>query len=635
MKHPSAVVMVIALAAMLAVPAFAEKRVALVIGNGAYKTSTTLKNPPADAADVSVALKSAGFTVTTLIDAKRETMEKAVRNFGNMLKDPDAVGLFYYSGHGAQVDGANYLLPVDADIQAQDELAYKAVNAEQVLAKMRSAGNRLNIVVLDACRNNPFPGSTRSADKGLAVVGVKVPESIIVYATDPGAVALDGDGRNSPFTKAFIAQLAVPGQEISVALRRVTGEVKDVTRGAQTPWISTNYTRDFAFRPSGGGSVAVTPALSPAAPSKTPSFGAVQAATGNLSITLATAGTVTVAGLSAVVPAGTVPVNDLAAGSQTVTVRYADGKSESRTVTVPAGGTATVAFAYTPAASTQTVPSSGAPGHAYRNEVWIPGGSFQMGSTDGDSDEKPVHTVTVSGFWMMKTEVTMGDFRDMIDSTGYRTTAEREGAGYVYTGSQWQMKAGASWKNQYFNQADNNAVTLVSWYDAVAYANALSKKDGLSPAYTINGTSVTLNQSASGWRLPTEAQWEYAAKGGPKASAVPVQAKWAGSADIGSVAWYKDNSGSTTHPVGTKAANAAGLYDMAGNVWEWCQDWYASYVGDSQTNPAGAVSVGKRVFRGGSWLDGASLARSTLRRSSTPDYRHDLIGFRLVRPPVR
>ncbi len=356
MKRPSPVVFVIAMAAMLASPAFAEKRVALVIGNGAYKTSTTLKNPPADAADISAALKSAGFAVTTLIDARREAMEKAVRDFGSALKDPDAVGLFYYSGHGAQVEGANYLLPVDADIQAQDELAYKAVNAEQVLAKMRSAGNRLNIVVLDACRNNPFPGSTRSADKGLAVVGVKVPESIIVYATDPGAVAQDGDGRNSPFTKAFITQLAVSGQEISVALRRVTGEVKDVTKGAQTPWISTNYTSDFSFRPAGGGSVAATPALSPAAPSKTPSFGAVTAATGNLSITLATAGTVSVAGLSASVPASTVPVNDLPAGSQTVSVTYADGKSESRTVTVPSGGTVSVGFAYVPATATSVTP---------------------------------------------------------------------------------------------------------------------------------------------------------------------------------------------------------------------------------------------------------------------------------------
>lgn len=140
-------------------------------------------------------------------------------------------------------------MPVDADIQEPDELAYKAMNAELVLAKMRSAGNRLNIVILDACRNNPFPGATRSAERGLAVVGVKVPESIIVYATDPGSVAQDGDGRNSPFTKAFIEQVAVPGRDIAVTLKRVTSAVKLATGGVQTPWVSTNYTVDFAFRP--------------------------------------------------------------------------------------------------------------------------------------------------------------------------------------------------------------------------------------------------------------------------------------------------------------------------------------------------------------------------------------------------
>jgi formylglycine-generating enzyme required for sulfatase activity len=602
------------LLALMSTPAFAEKRIALVIGNGAYKTSTTLRNPPNDAADVSAALRAVGFTVTTLIDGKREAMEKAVRDFGNSLKDPDAVGLFYYSGHGAQVDGANYLLPVDADIQAEDELAYKAVNAEAVLAKMRSAGNRLNIVVMDACRNNPFPGSTRSADKGLAVVRVKVPESIIVYATDPGAVAQDGDGRNSPFTTAFIAQLAVPGQEISVALRRVTGEVKDATGGTQTPWVSSNYTSDFAFRP---GSAVPTPSAVSATPSTTPSFGAVKAATGNLSIQLACPGTVSVAGLSAAVPAGTVPVNDLAAGSQTVTVRYADGKSESRTVTVPAGGTASVSFTYTPpaptpAAAAEQATSSGsaaakagsaAPGRTYRNEVWVEGGSFRMGSDSGDSDEKPVHTVSVSGFYIMSTEVTQKDYTALMGT------------------------------NPSNFKGDSLPVEQVSWYDAVAYANKLSQKDGLTPAYTISGTNVAWNKGANGWRLPTEAEWEYAALGGPKAQGLAQSAVYAGSADLGSVAWYDGNSGNKTHQVATKAPNTLGLYDMSGNVWEWTNDWYGSYGSGGQTDPMGASSGEWRVLRGGSWLNNDYHARSARRGYYFPVNRDSSHGFRLVRRP--
>ncbi len=614
MKRTLSAFVVALLLAAMAMPAFAEKRIALVIGNGAYKTSTTLKNPPNDAADVSAALKSVGFTVTTLVDGKREAMEKAVRDFGNALKDPDAVGLFYYSGHGAQVDGANYLLPVDADIQAEDELAYKAVNAEQVLAKMRSAGNRLNIVVMDACRNNPFPGSTRSADKGLAVVRVKVPESIIVYATDPGAVAQDGDGRNSPFTTAFIAQLTVPGQEISVALRRVTGEVKVVTGGSQTPWVSTNYTSDFAFR-AGSASTSAPP---PATPSKTPSFGAVAAATGNLSIQLAYPGTVSVAGLSAAVPAGTVPVNDLAAGSQTITVRYADGKSESLTVTVPVGGTVSVSFTYTPPAPTpasaaaQTTGSgttgakadASSPSRTYRNEVWVEGGIFRMGSDSGSRDEKPVHTVILSGFWIMNTEVTQGDYRALMGT------------------------------NPSYLKGDSLPVEWVSWYDSVAYANKLSQKDGLIPAYTIiNGTNVTWNKGANGWRLPTEAEWEYAALGGPKASGLATSTVYAGSSDAGSVAWYKGNSGNKTHQVATKAPNVLGLYDMAGNAAEWTNDWYDSYSSDGQTDPSGASAGAVIAVRGGEFNNEALHVRSSARDTYPPSAHLFALGFRLVRRP--
>lgn len=136
-----------------------EQRVALVIGNGRYQHIATLVNPPNDAADMAAALKKDGFTVTHLTDASRKAMEQAVRAFGNSLRNPDAIGMFCYSGHGAQAGGANYLIPVDADMQDADELAYNAVDAESILAKMRSAGNKINIVVLDACRDNPFPGS--------------------------------------------------------------------------------------------------------------------------------------------------------------------------------------------------------------------------------------------------------------------------------------------------------------------------------------------------------------------------------------------------------------------------------------------------------------------------------------------
>jgi hypothetical protein len=227
-----------------------EQRVALVIGNGQYQNHVVLINPPNDASDIAAALQKDDFTVTLLTDASRKDMEQAVRSFGNSLKNPEAVGLFYYSGHGAQAEGVNYLIPVDADIQDADELAYNAVDVESILAKMRSAGNKFNIVVLDACRDNPFPGASRSAEKGLAVVKIKVPESMIVYATDPGSTASDGEGRNSPFTKAFLENMNTPNQDITKMMKRVSSQVQIDTDGKQTPWVTTNLTKDFTFNPS-------------------------------------------------------------------------------------------------------------------------------------------------------------------------------------------------------------------------------------------------------------------------------------------------------------------------------------------------------------------------------------------------
>lgn len=572
-------------------------RYALVIGNGSYVELGKLKNPSNDAADMAAALKDLGFKVDLLVDADLARMEDAVIRLGaNLSQSADSTGFFFYAGHGVQSGGVNYLIPADARIASEAFLKTKALAAQSVLDTLQQSRNALNVVVLDACRDNPFSWS-RSGSRGLTVVGSQPPGSIVAYATSAGSVAQDGTGRNGVFTQELLKHLKTPSLEIKDVFNRTGKGVSGATGGKQVPAVYNQFF-DTAYL---AGSAAPAPA---SAPAKAPSFGAVTAATGGLTAKLATAGTLSVGGLSAAVPAGMVPVNDLPAGVQTVSVRYADGKTESYSVTVPAGGTASVSFTYVPTAAlavAASVTPERAPGDSLRGEIYVPGGTFRMGSdTDGPA-ARPVHSVTVSSFWMMKTEVTQKDYAALMGISP-----------------------------SHF-KGDNLPVEQVSWYDALAYANKLSERDGLRPAYRISGTDVDWDRSADGWRLPTEAEWEYAARGGASSQGY----KYAGSNKVGDVAWPSGNSGGTTKPVGTKAANELGLHDLSGNVWEWCWDWYESYGAASQTDPAGAASGSSRVLRGGSWYDEASDARLANRNDGYPSSRFNILGFRLVRPLVR
>jgi hypothetical protein len=229
----------------------AETRLALVIGNGTYP-NVPLKNPPNDARDLAAALGKLGFSVNLVIDGDMAAMTRALRDFGAAIKRPDAVALFYYSGHGVQYRGANYLIPAKSDIQDPDELAFSAVNAEQVYAKMESSGDKTNIVVLDACRNNPFPGAERASERGLAVVGaVQPPQSLIVYATAPGKTAQDGTGRNGAFSAALLKHIADPGLDVELMFRRVRDDVIAATDGAQVPWANSSISgAGFVFAPA-------------------------------------------------------------------------------------------------------------------------------------------------------------------------------------------------------------------------------------------------------------------------------------------------------------------------------------------------------------------------------------------------
>jgi formylglycine-generating enzyme required for sulfatase activity len=248
--------------------------------------------------------------------------------------------------------------------------------------------------------------------------------------------------------------------------------------------------------------------------------------------------------------------------------------------------------------------------------VWVEGGSYLMGSNESQEDEKPVHEVNLKGFYMGKYEVTRGQFRKFMEATKYQTEAEKYGGSWIWSSEEnkWVKKDGLNWKkdakgNDCFKNKENDPVIFVSHNDAIAYVNWLKS---------------TSNKK---YRLPTEAEWEYAAKGGHKNSLY----KYAGSDNIDEVAWY-GNANDETHPIGTKKANALGLFDMTGNVWEWCSDWYDKnyYQYIAESNPEGGLTGDYRVLRGGSFNSSAGHCRPAFRNFFKPDYRSINIGFRLA-----
>ena len=235
--------------------------------------------------------------------------------------------------------------------------------------------------------------------------------------------------------------------------------------------------------------------------------------------------------------------------------------------------------------------------------IAVEGGTFKMGATyeqgkDAESDEKPTHSVTLSDYYIGQTEVTQALWRAVMGTTV----------------QQQRDKANTSWS--IYGEGDNYPMYYINWEECQTFVQKLNS---------------LLSSQLGGRRfaLPTEAQWEYAARGGKKSNGY----KYSGSNTIGNVAWYTDNSGSSTHPVGQKSPNELGLYDMSGNVWEWCQDWYCSYTSSSQSNPQGASSGRSRVDRGGSWYNFARYCRVSGRHGNTPTYRDNDLGLRLVLLP--
>ena len=223
-----------------------EQRIALVIGNSAY-SSGPLKNPVNDATAMAAMLKKLGFSVTLQKNAKQQEMDESIRDFGRRLKRARGVGLFYYAGHGIQIGGVNYLLPVNARIEKESDVRFQSVNADTVLAEMENAENELNIVILDACRDNPFSRSFRNVTRGLAIIGNAPSGTFISYSTGANQVARDGDGKNSPYTRALLENMDKPGLSLNNVFMKVRSKVKKET--GQIPWELSSLEGDFYFVP--------------------------------------------------------------------------------------------------------------------------------------------------------------------------------------------------------------------------------------------------------------------------------------------------------------------------------------------------------------------------------------------------
>jgi hypothetical protein len=235
----------------------AERRTALVIGNGAYKVGPLI-NPVNDARLVASSLAAARFKVIKLENATQEQMLKALSDFGAEI-DKGGVGVFYFAGHGVQVGRQNYLIPVDANISREEQIRTRALNAQEVLDRMASAGNTLNLLFLDACRDDPFPRSTRGANLGLAKMDAAL-GMLVSFATAPGSVADDGGGRNSPYSKYLAESMRIPELRIEDVLKRVRTRVREETDGRQITWDSSSIEGDFYFLPKATTAVEAAPA---------------------------------------------------------------------------------------------------------------------------------------------------------------------------------------------------------------------------------------------------------------------------------------------------------------------------------------------------------------------------------------
>lgn len=521
----------------------AERRVALVIGNADYtQQKDRLRNPLNDARDMYAKLQTIGFAKEDIVyreNLTQRSIDQALVEFEKKLGG-DTVALVYYAGHGMSVNGKNYLPAVDADIQTESQVARQSISVSELMDLLERGRSRVNLMFLDACRDNPFGRGFRSASRGMTKESP--PEGTwVAYSTKYGEVADDGPGRNGLFTERLLAHIGTPGLSVDQMFRLVANDVVDRTRNSpkrQRPWPEGWLSSEFYLVPG------------------------------------------------AVVPS---PVHAVAQSGQTIK-------------------------------DCADCPEL----------VLLPKGSFVMGSPDKekerDNDEGPTRTVNISqAIAVGRYEVTRAEFGRFVAESQYKTEAERSNGCGARDGKEWKYDAARNWRDPGFKQGEDHPVVCVSWNDTQEYLKWLNKK-----------------APGKNFRLLSEAEWEYSARAGTRTPFQTGQMITVEQANFdGSYSYNGSANGvyrEKTVKVGSFDANAFGLYELHGNVWEWVEDvWHDSYTGaptDGTVWKSGGDAA-RRVLRGGSWYNNPRNLRSADRSKGTLVDRNNILGFRIARTFTR
>ena len=592
------------LALTLAAPA-AAARLALVIGNDSYAHVEKLRNARADARALAKVLETAGFTVSLLLDQDRAGMQAGLRRFKSTLTGGDEA-VFFYAGHGVELGGINYLLPTDIRDDNDDQLQDDAVPLQRVLGLLLEQKPRFSLVIIDACRDDPFRGKGRNVGTRGLVPTTVANGQMVIYSAGAGQRALDrlGDSDSSPngvFTRVLVREIergGVPVHEVVRSVRQQVARLAGSVGHEQVPAFYDQAIGDFYFKRGEQGA--------PDTGKKGTGEGAFEQDLWRDASRLDTMEAYD-AYLDAY-PAGRFSPMARAAKKKLETLKGQAPQSTSRDE-FPAGRV------FRDCADCPDV-------------VVIPGGSFEMGSPpkeDGHtSSEEPVHLVRVGRFGMGMTEITRGQFRRFVKASGH---VAAKGCS-VYAAKAWKVDAARSWESPGYEQTDDHPVACVNRDDAQAYVTWLSRTTGKD------------------YRLPGEAEWEYAARAGTRgarywgdgdadacryANVSDAAAKRKGSAWT---AFSCDDGFAETAPVGSFPGNAFGLRDMLGNIGELTQDCYVDTYAAAPTDGS-AVSqagCGGYAVRGGTWRDFfPSFTRSAFRSKVASTDRSYYLGFRVAR----